>query len=213
MSSPRQAAPRAAPWVIMTGAPHPHEVLAALYDEHHTAVYAYLARRLPKDDVDDAVLETFLVAWRRLDACTTAPQPQWWLLATARRVAANTRRAATRRRALLDRARSAPPAPSGGDDPRTLAVHNTLATLSRQDREVLRLAHWDDLPLPGIAAVLGISEAAARKRLQRASRRFAAAWATADYPAVSTSGPHVDTQVLNGAPGAVVVPDHTGGAR
>jgi hypothetical protein len=35
--------------------------------EHHSAVQAYVRRRVPPEDVDDIVSDTFLVVWRRLD--------------------------------------------------------------------------------------------------------------------------------------------------
>ena len=38
-----------------------------LFDLHHDAVQVYCLRRLPTDDVNDAVAEVFLVAWRRID--------------------------------------------------------------------------------------------------------------------------------------------------
>jgi len=39
----------------------------ALYALHQRTVWAYVRRRADPDAVEDAVAETFLVAWRRLD--------------------------------------------------------------------------------------------------------------------------------------------------
>jgi DNA-directed RNA polymerase specialized sigma24 family protein len=48
-----------------------------------------------------------------------------------------------------------------------------LARLGRTDAEVLRLVTWEELPVTGAAAVLGIEPDAARQRLHRARRNLA----------------------------------------
>jgi RNA polymerase sigma factor (sigma-70 family) len=47
-------------------------------------------------------------------------------------------------------------------------VLEALSKLRRSDQELLRLAVWEELPSSQIAAALGISEAAAKKRSTRA---------------------------------------------
>src|SRR5438067_12722191 len=49
--------------------------LEALFDAHSGRVFAYAARRSSPQDADDVVGETFLVAWRRLDAFLPTPSP------------------------------------------------------------------------------------------------------------------------------------------
>jgi DNA-directed RNA polymerase specialized sigma24 family protein len=58
----------------------------------------------------------------------------------------------------------------GVDSCRILAA---LARLGRTDAEVLRLVTWEELPVAGAAAVLGIEPDAARQRLHRARRNLA----------------------------------------
>src|SRR5439155_83532 len=70
------------------------------------AVFAYARRRATKDEADDVVSETFLVAWRRFDELPAEPLP--WLIGTARKVLANRRRSDDRRDALVVRLRSLP---------------------------------------------------------------------------------------------------------
>jgi RNA polymerase sigma-70 factor (ECF subfamily) len=94
--------------------------------------------------VDDVVAETFLVAWRRLEAVPSDPLP--WLYGVARRVAADHRRAARRQDRLSDRLASE----WGEADPPLLELpdpelHKALGALSERDRELLLLVHWDDL--------------------------------------------------------------------
>lgn len=75
--------------------------LDALWREYAPAVVRYAQRRVLPAEVDEVVAETFLVAWRRLEAVPDYPLP--WLLGVARGVSANVRRTARRRDALTDR--------------------------------------------------------------------------------------------------------------
>ncbi len=38
-----------------------------LYESYHRQVYVYCRRRVSADQVDDAVAETFLVGWKKID--------------------------------------------------------------------------------------------------------------------------------------------------
>ena len=69
-----------------------------LFREHYRAVRGYAPRRASGDLAQDAVSETFLVAWRRLDDVPADPLP--WLYGVARRVLANQRRSIYRGSAL-----------------------------------------------------------------------------------------------------------------
>ena len=108
---------------------------AQTFEEHYRAVTAYALRRTTPAEAEDAVAETFLVAWRRLDELPEEAKP--WLLGVARRVLANQRRAAGRRRALTERVAGA----QAGEEepPRRPAVLQALGRLSDADREVLLL--------------------------------------------------------------------------
>jgi RNA polymerase sigma-70 factor, ECF subfamily len=68
--------------------------------------------------------------------------------------------------ALIGEVRVAPP------DPEALAVRTALAALPAGDRELLTLVAWEGLTPAEAADVVGIGDAAARKRLQRARERF-----------------------------------------
>jgi RNA polymerase sigma factor (sigma-70 family) len=151
----------------------------ALYAAHHPQVFGYVMRRCDRaDDAADAIAETFLVAWRRLDDAPTGDQLRLWLYGVARRVLANQRRGERRRLALADRLRSelgAHGLPDVSVDVTSGGAHSlgaALATLSPDDRELLTLEAWEELSSQEIAKVLGCSSAAARTRLHRARRRL-----------------------------------------
>jgi RNA polymerase sigma-70 factor (ECF subfamily) len=141
-----------------------------VFDAHFRAVLAYALRRAGHAEAEDAVAETFLVAWRRLDEVPEDPRP--WLLGTARRVLANQRRAAGRRTALGERlAREREVLVETFHDP---PIVRALGRLSESDRELLLLVAWEGLSTEQAAEALGCSRAALKVRLHRARRRLRA---------------------------------------
>jgi RNA polymerase sigma-70 factor (ECF subfamily) len=149
------------------------EQFEELFRSHHAAVVSYVRRRASTAIVDDVVAETFLVAWRRLDAVPAESLP--WLLAVARNVIATQRRGSARRGALrlrLERnaVKTVEQIDTGDGGP----IAAALAGLSEKDREALTLIAWDGLRPSQAAAVLGESAGAFRVRLHRAKRRLTA---------------------------------------
>lgn len=169
--------------------PGPESRFRRLFDEHYRIVMAYALRRTStRDDAHDVVSDTFTVAWRRLDDVPTDRDEQVaWLLGTARKVLANHHRSTRRRRALAERAAVV------GDEPVTRdhgeaagevqLVHDALAELAEADREILRLAAWEDLPHAQIASILDLTTSAVSVRLHRARQRLAEVLAVLDTDA------------------------------
>ena len=150
-----------------------------LFDRYGREVLAYCRRRTDAETAADAAAETFAVAWRRLDDIPQGEAALGWLYGVARRVLANEFRGTRSSRRLLARLR--------GDDPplsptpevvvvrreRDLTMLDALGRLRPDDREVLRLAWWEELPHTEIAALLGGSPQAVSQRIHRAARRVA----------------------------------------
>ncbi len=170
---------------------------ACLFDAHRRSVLGYALRRLDdREAAADALAETFLIAWRKLEEVPDGDAARPWLLGVARRVLANQRRGVRRHAALTERlqrelATSATSArvPSAND----LLVHRALAALSDGDREVVLLAGWEGLSPAEIGIAVGVSGVTARSRLHRARRRLrseleALGWdGTAGTPTNSTT--------------------------
>jgi len=140
-------------------------------------VLGYAIRRT--DDraaAEEAVSETFLIAWRRLDAVPADALP--WLLGVARKVLANQRRAARRRAPdgpLVPLEAVADPVPGAAvadvvADREAFAA--AFASLSASDREALALVNWDGLSPREAATVLDCTPATFYLRLHRARRRL-----------------------------------------
>lgn len=142
-----------------------------LYREHAPAVLAYVLRRVARPFADDALADTFLVAWRRLEDVPSDARP--WLLGVARNVVANYRRAATRQAALTTKLGGASAEHAPADEERSdHRAIEALARLRARDREVLMLAAWEELTAPEAARVLGCSAVTFRLRLHRARKRL-----------------------------------------
>jgi RNA polymerase sigma-70 factor (ECF subfamily) len=139
-------------------------------------VLAYALRRTSREEAEEVVAETFLVAWRRLPEVPDDPIP--WLLAVARRVLANQRRATGRRKALDQRLGSTSrPGSLVAPDPAEevearMALDNALRHLSEWDREALLLVAWEGLDNRRAAVVMDCSPATFTVRLHRARRRL-----------------------------------------
>jgi len=151
-----------------------------LYDASYDDLWRYCLRRSPdRAAAEDTLSDTFAVAWQKLDDAPTGADGRPWLFAIARNHLRNRWRKERSSLRLLDRLKSMPTAvPS---DPAMLAADNSAAVaaalgqLKEQDRELLRLAAWEELSHREIAESLGCSENAVAIRLHRARERFAEA--------------------------------------
>ncbi len=158
-------------------------VFDALFRENIAGIAAYCHRHsCSPGEVDDAVAEVFLVAWRRLDEVPSGTGARAWLYATARRVLANQARAGARRGRLRDKLSAQPVTVLAAEDPLADRVHDALAALGNRDREVLLLAEWEGLTPGEIATVLGCPAVTVRGRLHRARRRFSAVFESHGLP-------------------------------
>jgi RNA polymerase sigma factor (sigma-70 family) len=149
----------------------------AVYAEYHTAIHAYVYRRLPEAtaDVPDVVAEVFTVAWRRLDKVPSGSDARLWLYGVARRSVADYQRGKQRRLRLVDRLRrDTRTQPTGSDaaDRDHDLLSDAIERLPDKDREVLRLVLWDGCSHGEAATMLGCSVHAVAVRLHKAKSRL-----------------------------------------
>lgn len=147
---------------------------AELYDRFYGDVWRYCSRRTTPDNVDDAVADTFLTAWRKIDQLPSGDEALPWLYSVAYRTIGHHYRSSRRRRRLHEKLNAL-----GVDlqidteeivvlDHESRQVHRALETLRASDQEILRLNAWEELTVGDIATVLDIEPEAAKKRLSRA---------------------------------------------
>lgn len=149
----------------------------ALYREHYPAVLRFAARRADPQSARDITAETFLTAWRRIEAVPRTKELAW-LYRVARNMLVHEHRAKARRSRLDDRLR-AQPAIQPRDPADTIVdrlhAQRLLEALPAKDREALQLVEWEHLNVSTAAQVVGCSAATFRVRLHRARRRLLAA--------------------------------------
>ncbi|MGD2059665.1 MAG: sigma-70 family RNA polymerase sigma factor [Acidimicrobiia bacterium] len=150
-----------------------------LYQEFCGRVDAYCRRRCSAERVDDAVAETFLTAWKKIDDVPMGEGTLPWLYGVARRVVAHQWRSSSRVDRLrtklesLGVATQAPPDDVVVMDEESVLVLRALSRLKALDQEVLRLSVWEDLNHIEIAQVLNVSHDVIKKRFSRAKTRLA----------------------------------------
>ncbi len=155
------------------------ERFRSIYDDTYDDIVRYCRRRVSDADVADAVSETYLTAWRRLDELPDADSARLWLFGVARNVIANLHRTRDRRD-RLDLRLSTQPHKTTTPSPESAVVDETgviaaLATLRPADAELLRLIAWEGLTHAETGVVLGCSANAVGIRLHRARARLAEA--------------------------------------
>lgn len=162
------------------------DAFSELYRRHAVAVHMFLARRLGAQAAGDLLSEVFL---RALEARhRTRPHESGsalpWLYGIARNMV-RTHLRSSKIRPIDD---SSPPFDWGAVDARLDAgalsdsLRAVLTVLTDQEREVLLLVSWEQLPIGEVAEVLGIPANTARQRLHRARARAAAALAAVPHP-------------------------------
>jgi RNA polymerase sigma-70 factor (ECF subfamily) len=152
---------------------------SSIYDRYYWSIYSYCQRRTAADRVEDAVADTFLTAWRRIDDVPEGREALLWLYKVAYRVVGHQWRGAARRDKLEQRLSNLGHEAMAA--PEDFVVMNEesrqiLAAASRikeTDMEVMRLIAWESLSHPEVADVLGISRNAVKQRFHRAKKNLA----------------------------------------
>ncbi len=166
-----------------------------LYQDHYGPILAYCRRRTGHADAHDAAAEVFAIAWRKIDTLPAEKARRPWLYGIAYRVLSHQWRARDRFERLKSRVgRMVVP---WTQTPEAVAVSRSerervleaAARLGSTDREILRLAAWEELPHSEIARILDVSIAAVDQRFHRAKKRLAA-----EFERLSTHRPPASAQ-------------------
>lgn len=141
------------------------DAFETFYRVHYERVLKYVARRLADSEAAEEVCaECFVTAWKKFDP--EAPFTTAWLYQTARNHIGNAYQSRQKEQQLLALLRTQATTEVTNSD--IGIVGETMAELSENDREALRLTYWEQLSAVEVGIVLGCSEKAAWKRISRA---------------------------------------------
>ena len=155
---------------------------AALFDKYSATIYRYAwGLADARDEVPDIVQETFLLLWRRRKDVRLAESTMLpWLLICCRNTAYNLNR--TRRRSepveLIEPPLGSPARSLREEHDRAVEelawILEEIAALPDAERRLCELCLLEGRSYDEAAAVLGISQPAVRKRIERTRRKLRA---------------------------------------
>ncbi len=149
------------------------DLISALYHEMFPMLLAYARSALGEGDMaEEAVQETFCIACKRQRELNDSPNPRGWLVNTLKNVIRQLRRNQAREMALLaaltERRSGEEASTQSGTDPDLL-----YGDLQHDpDYLLLKRLALDQCTMRELAAELGISVEACKKRVQRARKRL-----------------------------------------
>lgn len=147
-----------------------------LYERYYSPILAYCRRRTAVDRAEDAVADTFLTAWRRIDDLPGDDSVLPWLYGVAFKVLGHQWRSDSRGARLRAKLKSlgVNPVPEPEEVVVTRwesrQVLEALSRLNDTDREVLRMAAWEEMSHAEIATALTIDVEVVRQRFYQARK-------------------------------------------
>lgn len=152
--------------------------LAELYDEFGAAVFT-VALSILRDIqlAEDATQQTFAKAWAAASSYDPERPFSSWIYSIARRTAIDIWRAESRRRRsrTVDESEIAEMPPGLESTWERFEVRRALEALTPEEREVVRLTHYEGYTHSQVAELLEISIGTVKSRSHRAHRRLAQA--------------------------------------
>lgn len=160
------------------------ELAVELFERFHRNILVYLYGLVHEAQwAQDLTQETFLRVLRARSSLPEVTNPRAWLYRVATNVALNALKRRRRLTWLPLQASDREPAPGSGLAERVgerSALEDALASLPPGYRAALLLHKRDGLSTSEVAAVLGLTEAAARKRIYRAIEMLRRAYSKGD---------------------------------
>jgi RNA polymerase sigma-70 factor, ECF subfamily len=159
------------------------EIVAGLMHEHGEAIAHYCTAWLGEGLAAEVTQDVFVTAWETLPSFRPDAPLRSWLFGIARHKCQQTFRNRARRRVIahtfLDDIRQRvhggtqdTPEHTMADEAQRTLLQESLAQLRDVDRMLLVLRYWKELPMIDIADIMGKTESAVRKQLERAKQRL-----------------------------------------
>jgi len=151
----------------------PREAFEVLFERHRIPLYNFLSRQgADEARVDDLFQLAFLKAFRAIPTFREEARFKTWLYAIAVNVLNDDRRAANRRGATTEIRETmlvVDPEPGGGEE--VDRVKEALGRLAPNHRQLFTLVRFQGLSIADAAAAIGMTPAAAKVTLFRATKR------------------------------------------
>ena len=175
-----------------TSARDPH-AFHQIVQRHIDFVYALALRQLRDPHLaEDVVQAVFLLLARKAAKIKPGTFIKGWLFNATRYVASNVRRTEIRRQLREREAATMRFESTSNQTGETVYPHldDALAALGAKDRTALLMRYFEQMPMLAVGHVMGISEAAAIKRVSRALQRLRSILATRgiEVPADAMAG-------------------------
>ncbi len=156
------------------------EAFGLLVARHARLVRAICMARLGREELEDAVQEVFLRAFKGLGRLKDDSKFTAYLGQIARNYCVDRLRSTPRPTLSLSQADLDPPDPSATQDTAKELLLDRLrrevGRLPESQREVLLLFYFEKMSYAGMAAALGVTEAAVNQRLSRARQQLRASF-------------------------------------
>jgi RNA polymerase sigma-70 factor, ECF subfamily len=148
----------------------------ALVDLHYSRCLRFASHQLGnRADAEEAVQDTFVRAWRSLDACAPERFGSWLMSILVNRCRTYGART-TRMHHVRDRfAEAQTDEVAEAETPVPVQIETALASLSPVLREAFLLKHVEDMTYEEIAAMTGVGVSALKMRVKRAGDELARA--------------------------------------
>jgi RNA polymerase sigma-70 factor (ECF subfamily) len=169
--------PSAAAYILAIAGRRDPAAFAALFSEYAPKVKAVLARRGP-DWAEELTQEVMLTVWRKAGSFNPARGAgEAWIYAIARNASIDAARRERGQPLLqLNAASDAAEPPRGDVELQTAQVARrvqaAMCALSHEQRQVVRLAFFDERPHGEIATALGLPLGTVKSRLRLAMKRL-----------------------------------------
>jgi RNA polymerase sigma factor (sigma-70 family) len=152
------------------------DAFAGLVRRHVNLVYSVALRRLGSaQEAEEVTQVVFIILARKAASLRSGTVLSGWLYQTAQLTAANSQRAALRRQRREQEAFMELAEPSGPDPSwRRLGplLEEAMSRLREKERDAVVLRFFENRSFAEVAAALGVQEAAAQKRVNRATEKL-----------------------------------------
>ncbi len=150
-----------------------------LMDRYSQQVFALIVRIIDNpDDAEEATQDVFFKAFRNLERFDGRSAFSTWLYRIAYNEAVSRSRSRRQREEALDEAQlrcvsdAQVDSVLESDDPRLAALPDAVDRLTVDERALVTLHYYEEIPLKEVASMIGITESAAKVRLMRTRKKL-----------------------------------------